>query len=197
MKKQYLICLPLLLLALALFFILPACKKDPPEQVCPPGLPCATQTGENTFACYINGQPWEAQVAPYIFDPTVHKLQGWFDELEHGTDHSDFLEIHATSIDSSAYDLFTLSFRPVTDMIVLNHDLLNLFAMEVHLDERKNINAGVYRIDTLAPYEIKLTKIDHENNIVSGQFFFTGLLQNKKDTIVVRDGRFDLRYHPE
>ena len=48
------------------------CHKDLPDQDCPPGLPCATQTGENTFGCYINGQPWVAQVAhifltrPYI-----------------------------------------------------------------------------------------------------------------------------------
>jgi len=84
---------------------------------------------------------------PYIFDPTVHKLQGWFDEPEYGTDHFNFLQIHATSIDSSAYDLFTMSFGPVTDVGNLNHDLLNIFMIKAHLDSRENINAGVYRID--------------------------------------------------
>jgi len=35
-----------------------ACKKDDPAPNPPPELPPATQTGANTFGCYVNGKPF-------------------------------------------------------------------------------------------------------------------------------------------
>jgi len=169
-----------------------ACHKE--QEDCPPDLPCATQDGENTFGCYINQVAWIAQKAPYILDPSVHKLQAWLDEPGYGTDHNNFLQITATSIDSSAYDFISMTFGAITKIGDINHNFLNTFRIEAFLDGRSGITAGVYSIDTLSPYEIVLTKIDYDNNIISGHFSFKGI--SSIDTIRITDGRFDVKYNP-
>ncbi len=184
----------LIFLLTVLMLSFSTCKK---EDGCPPDLPCATQTGENTFGCYINQVAWIAQKAPYILDPSVHKLQAWLDEPGYGTDHNNFLQITATSIDSFAYDFISMTFGAITNIGDINHNFLNTFRIKAYLDGRSGIIAGVYSIDTLSPYEIVLTKVDYNNNIISGHFSFIGLSEDKGDTITVTDGRFDINYYPE
>ncbi|GAB4499083.1 MAG: hypothetical protein OHK0019_35590 [Saprospiraceae bacterium] len=84
-----------------------------------------------------------------------------------------------------------MTFTPVTDIGNLVHNVLTTFRIESYL------TSGVYHIDTTASYDIALTKLDYDNKIVSGHFFFTALTQSKKDTIRVTDGRFDVKYYPE
>ena len=177
------------LFALLIITVL-CCKKD--DLDCPPDLPCATQTGANTFGCYIDGKPWVADVAPYIWDPMVHKLQAWLDEPDYGTYHNNFLHIAASSVDSFAHDFISMTFAPVTSIGSLDHNFLTTF-----FSINSYLTSGLYSIDTTAPYDIALTKIDHKSRIVSGYFSFTALTKGKEDTIHVTDGRFDVRYYPE
>ena len=114
--------IPYLLLCL-LALLHPNCRKDQ-DQDCPPDLPCATQAGENTFGCYINGKPWVAGVAPYIWDPTVHKIEASHDEPNYSTEHNNFLQITASSVDSFAYDFISMTFTPVTGIGNIKHNRL-------------------------------------------------------------------------
>lgn len=186
-----------LIFAAALTVIMIACHKNDSPQDCLPDLPCATQYGANTFGCYIDGKPWVAEIGLDILDPTVHKLQAWFDEPEYGSSNLKFLQVKAASIDSGKYERFNISFRPITDIGVIEHKSLERFITEVNLEGNQQIKGGVYYIDTLSPYKMKIITINREKNIVAGQFSFIALSENKEDTIKVTEGRFDVIYNPE
>jgi hypothetical protein len=54
---------PLFLLCLFKQFSAASCKKEQPDP--PPDLPPLTNVGAMTFGCYVNGEPWVAEVPPF------------------------------------------------------------------------------------------------------------------------------------
>lgn len=182
------------LLSAVAAILLCACKKDNLD--CLPDLPCATQSGENTFGCYINGKPWVTEIAPYVLDPTLHKVEANYDEPNYGQNHYNILQFNATSVDSLLYSFWSMSFSPIITQGELLHGQLQSFRAEAHLELMPS-NHMVFYIDTLSPYEIVITKLDVDKNIVSGKFAFTGITKDKNDTIRVTEGRFDMKYSPE
>jgi hypothetical protein len=194
MKKQILYTAPPLLLVLSLLGIM-ACRKDEPPQDCPPDLPCATQYGANTFGCYIDGVPWVAGVAPYVFDPSAHPIEAEHDETGYGQDYYSQFRLSARSIDSSGYQFWSISFRPLKDTITMTEYNYNFDNLSV---EAKIIvgNQGnkTYVIDTLSPYIIKVHKYNTEKGVISGLFNFKMISKSGEDTIIITNGRFDVKY---
>ncbi len=54
---------------------------------------------------------------------------------------------------------------------------------------------GFYRVDTLSPHVMTITKLDTINFTASGTFYFTAINDDCKDTIRVAEGRFDADSH--
>lgn len=69
-----------LLLLLSIICISSSCRDDNEDN--PYGLPNATQSGEHTFGCLINGEPWVAEVS--VIAPGLHELTMSYDETNTG-----------------------------------------------------------------------------------------------------------------
>lgn len=175
---------PLAVLSLVLWFA--GCKKDDPN--CPPDLPCATQNGENTYGCYIDGKPWVAKVEFNVFDPSAHKIEASYDETDYGTFNDNYVRLLGVYYGDTSTSLI-IHFNPLQRIGNVVLDSLNFYGI------RFRTSHAVYDIDENSPYEINVTKLDFEKNIISGTFFFRGIY--KKDTIDITEGRFDIRYSQE
>lgn len=161
------------------------CKKD---EDCPPDLPCATQIGENTFGCYINGMPWVAKIEPFIFDPTAHKLEASYDETDYGTFNDNYMRLLGV-YQGDSYSSIIIHCKPLLGPGKIDISSLNFYGIRF-----RNSNE-TYEIDKSSNYEINITKLDLEKNILSGTFFFKAI--NNMDTISITDGRFDVKYSQE
>lgn len=176
-------------------FTFSVCKKDDPG--CPPGLPCATQTGENTFGCYIDGEPWVAEIAPNIWDPTVHKIEAQYDESNYGMDYKNFLYLKGGQYNDSINGFLSISIRPLkTEGLYFSNQVeyLNASGLITYLENGQTLDAVSFTLDTFYYYSIEITHLDTIKKIVAGRFAFTGT--SLKDTVIVTDGRFDVKYDP-
>jgi hypothetical protein len=188
MKKYFFTTTTAMLLLLTLM-TLTYCRKDDPPQDCPPDLPCATQTGANTFGCYIDGVPWVAKVEPDVLDPSAHPLEVSYDETGYGGFSNNRVKIQAHYYEVGKIDFFSIWLRPVKDIGVFkfegfpSDDISFRFSSKFHY------------IDTTFNHRFYFSKLDTLNRILSGTFNFTVVGTN--DTIKITDGRFDVKYSPE
>lgn len=153
------------------------------EPADPTVLQTETQTGENTFGCYVNNEifvgGFASLMSPTAFNATYSKKYNSIEILVSG---------------------------------ILNNNLntsreIYIEVLNVKSDSILVINrAYCYNINNLYPYyetknsgEIYLTKLDTINKIVSGSFKFTAKSYDYKhnpidnDSVVISDGRFDLK----
>jgi hypothetical protein len=166
------------------------CRKD--NLNCIPDLPCATQTGANTFGCYINGKPWVAEIAPHMLDPTLHKTEAEYDVTGYQSDVSNQLRITASRWDSTSSGFLILYIKPVTDVGELNPGIADFsvwgnLSNQIYPNEVLSID-----LDTIQEYSLTVTRLDTEERIISGLFSFKGI--SGTDTINVTDGRFDVKF---
>jgi hypothetical protein len=189
-----------LVLALISTICILSCRPEPdPEpdpNYCPEVLPCATQTGKNTFGCYINGAAWVADIAPYVLDPTAHKIQANFDEIGHGTDNRSYLFLSVKRINDTTNGFINLHIEPVTKIGEINNaNAEKVYGSSIILKKDKGNIVGTlwFDLDTLFDYKFEIMHLDTVKNIVAGRFSFTGTTSSK-DTIKVTEGRFDVIY---
>ena len=186
-----------LFLFAALLLSLAACHKDDSPQGCPPDLPCATQTGENTFGCYINGKPWVAEIAPYVLDPTLHKIEAEYDEDGYGSAYGNFLSIKAGRTNDTTDGFMRINIKPITatgPVSYVSAVTFDIGGYIVKTDHGNFVSVLAFDIDTLRDYKIDITHLDKDKNVMSGTFSFIG--KTKTDTVRITDGRFDIRYDP-
>ncbi|MBL7829253.1 MAG: hypothetical protein JNJ57_21640 [Saprospiraceae bacterium] len=185
--KRHILLLIITLYGLLVF----SCRK--PETPIDP-LPPATQEGANTFGCYINGEPWVAEIAPYVLDPSVHKLEFIYDEPNTGLLDRYYFQMGASRVNDTTYDFIILSFMPINNIGEIDISNLSVFGSGLHLDY---LTPKGYEVDVMLHHEFKLTRLDMVNNICSGLFSFTALSNSRQDTIHITDGRFDVKYSQE
>jgi hypothetical protein len=189
-----------LVLALISTICILSCRPEPQIEsdpdYCLEGLPCATETGKNTFGCYINGAAWVADIGANIFDPTLHKIQANMDEIGHGTDNRSYLSISANRTNDTTNGFMRLNIEPVTKVGEVN----NANTEEVYgraiiskTDKGNVLSTLSFELDTLFDYKFEITHLDTVKNIVAGRFSFIGITPSK-DTIKVTQGRFDVDY---
>ena len=179
----------LLHLATLLLLTLAACHKDDPPQDCPPDLPCATQTGANTFGCYINGVPWVAKVEPDVWTPTAHAIAARYDETSYLSYNNNFVSISG-SYYGDEFSYISLAFYPLKSIGSIIVDSLGLYRFEYRAPD------VLYEIDVMADYNIEITKLDTDHKILSGKFRFDAK-SNAGELIKITNGRFDVKYNPE
>lgn len=162
-----------------------SCRYDPlptPE----PTLPPITQTGENTFGCYVNGELWLPKGG--WMDPKlqVGYLNGQLDlrAVRHHQESLSSLRIYLGGIFSdtsfvihnyfdsaAAFQSFTFFYAPYSENLIYDYHAIS-------------INSG----------EMTLLKLDTANHIMSCTFHFIGIDSVLNDTVRIEDGRFDIHY---
>ncbi len=171
-----------------LFFSFVGCKKnnDPTENAT---LPPATQEGKNTmgftidgevwvpyYKCKLSGNPCGEISADYNGPPSGPNNIGFGFSRERNNKKS-FLVI------SSAFATITSTGNKV-DSIGVNYN-----------GENSNSNTDSYS-GPLPGSKFIITKLDKQNQIISGEFDFILLEQNRSGkTINLKDGRFDFKFN--
>ena len=169
-----------LYLALLLLTQCSKCKTDDPAPVAPNPvdmLPPATQTGQRTFGCLLNGQPWNLAGNPFG-GPLLATSYS-----------SNRLAVVANRSSTNGFERISFVIRnlyasgayPVTDST-------RNFALY------ENFTTGCSTYTSSTPVgTVALTRLDLVNRIVSGTFSFT-LEKPGCGRVVVTDGRFDSRF---
>jgi hypothetical protein len=189
------------LVAILIFLaILPGCKKEDPIPYPLSELPAATQTGENTFGCIINGEPWVAY-APWL--PWGGRLGSLYDEAHYGFDYNQRLIIEGNRVIPS-YDLnndsiaMSLGF---TINSITGEGYYDKHNLENYKSSYFSVKPGptkIYELDTLAPFHIHITKLDTVKKVVSGTFEMDmRRISDSLDVLQIRHGRFDAWYQKE
>jgi len=152
------------------------------EEPDPTILPAETQSGKNTFGCYVNNELFVGGFAnlmgPKAFNASYSKINNGIGIMVSGVLNSNF---------KTGRDIFIEVLSIKTDS-----------TMQIN-------NVFCYNMNEFYPYfvanksgEIYITKLDTINKIVSGRFKFTAMSADWKrnlvdnDSIVVSNGRFDL-----
>lgn len=175
------------LLAITIFIAF-SCEKDLFNPEPPNKLPPITMTGEHTFGCLVNREVWRPYIegASIWDDPALNAKhdRGWVD--------CDQLFIGATRHlygDDSLHQTIIINvWCPVlgeNNMTPLKGVFLDFHA--------SSICGYKYRVDTLSPYIVNITKLDTVNFIASGTFEFTAVNNEcPEDTLRITEGRFDV-----
>lgn len=171
---------PLLLAAL---LGLSQCKKSdlaPVDQ-----LPPATQTGQRTIGCLVNGQPW----TPQGFDGT----QNYSIVYDQGLGSSfDVQAYRYQQQPTDNYQYLALSgsrlYGPKTYSIWDSVDTRASF-----YDRRTSCDLNSRDKDTYRRGTLTITRFDKAAGIISGTFAFT-LYKPGCDTLHITDGRFDYKF---
>ncbi len=166
-----------------------ACEKEEPVF---PAFPPATQSGEMSLGCYVNGRA-------LVHDTSVRFpfIIPFFTVMRDITYNSNFHGYHSLTI--SALGGFDDFITPGRFRFNITNPQEGVPAAEYEatfITTEKDPNYGYSGTYEILPElsEIVLTKLDTINNIVSGRFDMVGInLLYRTDTVVITDGRFDFK----
>jgi len=185
---------------LILGFISSSCKEKEIIQI-DKRLPPATQSGQNTFGCLVNGEVW----LPQGEDP------GWVALVAFGSRWGEGLVVSfSENLERPLPFQHALSIRAYQDSVRKNGSSLN-----IRMDQVRD--TGIYTLGpaiefdetstegilsygsinaTVSTYQfLRITHLDRENRIISGTFEFDAIhITDDPDTFRIRQGRFDLQY---
>jgi hypothetical protein len=194
MKRLKFYCLLLVLPCLAL-----QCNKDNDDPDPDNGngnnkeqLPPATQSGENTFGCLVNGEVWRAKIKePSPYNKVIGSYRngsllvgGNREILKNDHQLTQFIRVY---LGNKAY---------LKGKYMIN-DSLN-YGKFINIKSRKSNKRKECRYSNNSSKKgfIEVTKLDSIKNIASGRFRFTAVNDScgDVDTIRVTKGRFDIKY---
>jgi len=188
MRNVFIACLVFLPL-----LCLGGCSKDDNSPTAPVDLlPPATQIGANTVGCLVNGE---------VFLPKGGGLSGnkncFYQFVDEGY-HFGLQLTNKTGNDTKWIDLYT-KFATISEG---ENYQLNIPYQPFYTPGRGggyshlNFNEGIeslYYTTSEVTGEMTITKLDFENNIVSGTFWFDAV-NDAGEIVEVREGRFDMRF---
>lgn len=158
-----------------------SCKKNrnqiPPDN--PYGLPNATQSGANIFACRINSQNWISQKGP-------NHLRGGI--------QNNVLSAGGFSEQAMGISIMNFSHSLLNYQL---HDTINAFGIyQVNNSCMANPSGGYGGVTFVKSINglLSLSKVDTIKKIIAGTFWFK-IKTDLCDTLSITDGRFDIRYH--
>lgn len=195
MKTQSSTVSALALLLLITVALCQGCKKDDSLPWPLSALPPATQTGENTFGCLINGEPYVPERKISI--PFGRELEAYYDEPNYGGEYDNRFSIRTDNIQSaSTASYFSIGLYPVFLSDVYNIDNTDFFSAGATIKIAGD--SKHYVLDTLVFHTITISKLDTAKNIASGTFEMDmRRVSDSTDILQIRHGRFDVRYFPE
>ncbi|WP_291720611.1 hypothetical protein [Bernardetia sp.] len=143
-------------------------------------LPPATQIGENTFGCLVDGESFTPDGSPNSFSGSYNFHDGGYDLIV-GGGNSQKDEISGVSVGTESLSINT-------------GEKYSLFTRT-----SGNAYGSVYRSSntsyTSSEYsgELFISKHDPENRIISGTFWYD-IKDAFGDVHEIREGRFDIKY---
>jgi hypothetical protein len=176
-----------LLLLLLTTFILSSCNKDDNPFSSKDQLPAETQAGANTVGCLINGQ---------VYLPSQRGINSPIN-CQYEYINNEFFFIMSFSDDKNS--------GPNVSVQTLR---INLSQGETYILNKNSIDngdftggGGAYRLSSSNKYytnaikrgELKITRVDLSNSIISGTFWFDAINSNG-EIVEIRSGRFDWNY---
>jgi len=146
-------------------------------------LPPATQTGEGTFGCKVNGEVWVPKTPPLT--PSVHA--DYFED-----------EFFISANKKLKNEGFKSSFHLDIDSEFNGENQYKLSSKKTKIygrygDAENNCD---YLTDSMNTGILTITHFDSAKRIVAGRFHFTAVIKQgkcEKDTIRVTEGRFDIQ----
>ncbi|NHM01568.1 DUF6252 family protein [Flavobacterium difficile] len=178
-----------ILILLALTLTLSCCNKDDNPSSSNDQLPPETQTGANTVGCLVNGKvflPHQEGINPAV---------NCFYQLYNGEYFftMNFADLRGTGVKA----------------VVIQTSRINLEEGQIYLLNKNIIEdgdfsgGGQYYIssilsnnfytNTIKTGELKITRLDISNSIISGTFWFDAV-NTAGETVEIRSGRFDWNY---
>ncbi len=161
-----------------------SCKKnkDPESQ-----LPPATQEGRDTFGCLVDGNVFKPKGSPFggpILSCAYQFIDGgYYFQLAAKNSGDIFrgVSIHTDSLQISEGNTYKLE------------DFYKKGGASARYSVAENLDLIEYLTTTAVLGELKISKLDTINRIVSGTFWFDAV-NSDSHVVKVRDGRFDVRY---
>ena len=160
-----------------------ACNKDDDPKPTNPidQLPPATQTGENTFGCLLDGEVFKPGFYNNSYNCYYQFLDGEY-----------YFAVGASKKNNDNL-LIGLALRTEKKQI-LQGELYNLVELiDGEASASYTIGLNSFRTSQMNSGELKITKLDFTNNIVSGTFFYD-VKDSQNIVHQIRDGRFDMRF---
>ena len=176
------------LLLLALLLSLSACKKDDPN-----ALPDATQEGKGTAGFLIDGQAWLPKRDDLTGAPAV---TGYWRRTRGGRS----LSVSFTSISRNSYTglgFFVPHIRQAGTFALNQVPAITNGGNNVSYGEYGSQRPSpgiVYYTGPDARGELRITRFDTVQNIVSGTFELTPREEGGSATVAITQGRFDARF---
>jgi hypothetical protein len=199
MKIKISRCLLAFQLLLPVLLCLSACMKDDPpgptkKDPCP--WPEVTTEGKHTLGFKINGKEWVPCVDLYGAVVGLRPIDCTLRE----SDGSNFLGLDASYSMSSISDtsnLFFLGLKPLNEGIINAQDLVHL-RIKFSLTYNDGLSAKSWSADSSGiGTTIEILRLDTSQNIIAGKFSSLLFADAGNDTLVLTDGRFDLKYYPQ
>ena len=189
----------LLLLPLIAAAWLSSCHKDKPTGPTTPD-PCPwpdiTTQGKHTLGFKINGKEWAPCVDLYGLVVGLRPIDCTLRE----SDGSNFLGMDASYFMSSISDtsnLFFLGINPLSEGVINPQNLAHL-RIKFSLSYNEGLNAKSWSADeTGIGTSIEILRLDTAQNIIAGKFSSLLISDTGGDTLVLTEGRFDLKYYPQ
>lgn len=162
-----------------------SCDRDRDKNSNPNVLPEATQSGKNTAGALVDGKVWVATTEFVSPDGTFCEKSGNFYDIR-----LDFRKVANRSIN-----------RIYIKAQIENLELNKTYELNQNPDSGFNFifytnNEGIsYSTQPTSNYtgKIKITRLDLQNQIVSGTFEFKAV-DNNDNVVNVTDGRFDKKF---
>jgi len=152
-----------------------SCKKEPEPLTLPP----ATQTGENTFGCKVNGEvfvPNGNNLYPGISEPIINTEEDVFGfQCYNVKDYDCLTHVRVLVENCFGVGTYPCTYYPTTYFVGC----------------MAGYDAG-FRLDTNYDNIVQITRFDSENRIVAGTFEYNLIDIEANEKISVTEGRFDV-----
>jgi hypothetical protein len=179
-----------LLLLFTLILTLSCCNKDDNPFSGKDQLPAETQTGANTVGCLVNGE---------VFLPHAEGINPEVNCFYQFIDNEFFFSMNFADLRGTG-----------VKAVSIQTGRLNLQAGQTYLLNKNSTDdgdftggGGTYYIssiltnnfytNTIKTGELKITRVDLSNSIISGTFWFDAI-NSSGETVQIRSGRFDWNY---
>ena len=163
--------------------LLSSCNSDP--------LPTPTRTGNNTFGCRINGNPWIPDGSGGFMP--IKPIEGGF-YLQPGLNDKRVIEIAARSTDKTQVVLFVEEAK--IGVYDLNMDTPTRGALTPRSYGLYRSPAGVdFVTSSTHTGKVTITRADTVADIISGTFFFEAS-DARGNVVKITAGRFDRLSRP-
>lgn len=165
-----------------------ACKKSSPP---PAVLPAITQEGKNTVGFTINGEVWIPYAKCGFGNNPCGEISARYSSPLAPPDGIDFQFARTNGNKRSSLTISSSGFGETITTIGEKID-----SVGISFDSEESTGNDGYYLGSRPGSSFFVTKIDHQNQIISGTFDLILLEQNGSgNEIRLQDGRFDFRFN--